>query len=89
MFGFNKEMLNAIEEGEKEALRTFLVGLMAIVTYLITTINITTGIITINWAIVGALTAVAILSSLLKGIEKYLYTMDSGNPVTKFLKFQS
>lgn len=54
-------------EGLKELGRIVLLGIVPI---LITSINLTTGEISINWIIVRATALVIVLTAILKGIDK-------------------
>ena len=75
-------------EAVKEAIRTFLVGMVTVLGSILTMINVQTGVIAINWGIISALILFSAITAVLKGLEKYLYEVKSDNPVTSFLKFE-
>lgn len=61
------ENVKPLVEGLKETARVVLLGIIPII---LTGINITTGVIAINWAVVLASGLAILMTAILKGVDK-------------------
>jgi hypothetical protein len=74
-------LLTASKEAVKEALRYLLLGTIAeggivVVQILISGINTQTGVVNVNWSVVGSVALFAFLTVLMRAIDKFKHTYE-------------